>query len=209
MNFTQTFFPPAQQTEEESNVASNMDILSMLGMGSSSTPNFPGDGNVLGQGTVGLPTSMYTNESSNTSITDTRKSIFTYGDDVDVSESRDAWKDKNKQVSEYKKDMSKLKDLVSEYVIIGVLSEEMKEKISIVNVVKPGTKGQRTINDPKMGVVPPYITCSTCTLDLSTCPGHFGRIKFNETLDNRGELIPSYIYHPLFIKDVISIVVTG
>lgn len=207
MNFEPSYFSYEQQTESVSNEVSTMDLLTVLNLGKSPTPHpsLVGIGRVPDQKTVLLPTTTHVVVGGGEEISpiqfsqvQKKQDIFSlYDNEEGISTQGVSWKDKNKLVSNFKRNQYKLKELISEYVIVGVMSEEMKKNVSIVTVVKPGTSGEQTINDPKMGVVPPDITCITCKLDLSTCPGHFGRIKFNST----GKQIPSYIYHPLFIRD--------
>lgn len=102
--------------------------------------------------------------------------------------------DKYSWVSETKKKQNKLPHFVSDYIVIGIVSEKINEKISVVTITSEADSGIGSINDPRMGIVPPNNICSTCRLGLESCPGHFGRIK-----------LASPIYHPLFIKEVESV----
>lgn len=110
----------------------------------------------------------------------------------------------NVKIAAYNKNISKLPKRNVDKVIIGIISNEIKKKISVVECTKPDRKGSQTINDPKMGVVPGNNVCATCRLPLGLCSGHFGLLKFNpvENPNKPGSRIESFIYHPMFIKDV-------
>ena len=84
-----------------------------------------------------------------------------------------------------------LHDLVSNYVSFGVISEKDKINIAVAVIDNPNSYGEKSINDPQFGVVPPNVYCDKCNLDLEACPGHYGRIIFS-----------SKIFHPIFIKDI-------
>lgn len=99
--------------------------------------------------------------------------------------------DKYSWISETKKKQDKLPHFVSDYIVIGIISEKINEKIAVVNITSEADSGIGSINDPRMGIVPPNNICSLCRLGLESCPGHFGRIK-----------LTSPIYHPLFINEV-------
>lgn len=90
--------------------------------------------------------------------------------------------------------LDSLPDKVISKVTISLFSIEEMERIKVCDVVDPSKETKPgTVNDPKMGVVYNYDTCTTCNQDID-CPGHYGLIRFNAP-----------IYHPEYIRNLVSI----
>lgn len=205
MNLTPSFAAPIysaqqnlQQTTELANEASSLNNPLTLGYVPSPNPSLVGDGNPIGLSYENLPSYTNLGQQGYTypGISKTNDTTSLYLN-VGETEGKETRKERNTMVASFKRQQDKLPDQLSEYIIIGTLSDKIKKKIAVVECTTPGTKGSKTINDPKMGVVPGNTTCTTCKMTLGICPGHFGLIKLNPTLDE-----PSYIYHPSFISDV-------
>jgi len=205
MNLTPSFAAPIysgaqplQQTTQLENEASSLNNPLTLGYVPSPNPSLVGNGNPIGLSYQNLPSYTNLGQQGYTypGISKTNDTTSFYLN-VGETEGKETRKERNTMVASFKRQQDKLPDQLSEYIIIGTLSDKIKKKIAVVECTTPGTKGSKTINDPKMGVVPGNTTCTTCKMTLGICPGHFGLIKLNPTLDE-----PSYIYHPSFISDV-------
>jgi DNA-directed RNA polymerase beta' subunit len=68
---------------------------------------------------------------------------------------------------------------------------------SVCDVVKPDIEGVGTVNDLKMGPDTQGKACETCSLTITGCPGHIGRIK-----------LPEYFANPLFVDMIVNILIS-
>ena len=196
MNKSTTDFdaPRVQTREDENNVVSFNMYRSMFGSTPTRrepNPNLIGIQSRSAIETETIPTSYNARDAG---FTVTEQDPFALNDNETTSLVDISREDRYAMITGIKEKINELPDLLSDYVIFGVTSEEMKRKIavsSLKHINNPKNAGALTINDPRMGVVPPYDNCHTCRLGLSECPGHFGRIKFHKP-----------IYHPLFINAI-------
>ncbi|MEM5804117.1 MAG: hypothetical protein QW350_05285 [Candidatus Aenigmatarchaeota archaeon] len=83
-----------------------------------------------------------------------------------------------------------LPELIVENSLITLFDQDDLEKTGIL-INEPKLEGERSVNDPRMGVTDPYQICATCSRNNFNCPGHLGYIRLN---------VP--IIHPLFAKIV-------
>jgi len=65
---------------------------------------------------------------------------------------------------------------------------------SVCEITSSKIYGQNTVYDERMGVLDQNKKCETCNNGVIECPGHFGHIKLEQ-----------YIYHPLYIDNILSL----
>lgn len=70
-------------------------------------------------------------------------------------------------------------------LILKILTDEEKRKISVVDITSSDYKGPQSVNDPLMGTTTIGSECSNCGKYFDECPGHPGRIELNDFFYNK------------------------
>ncbi len=70
-------------------------------------------------------------------------------------------------------------------MILKILSDDEKRRISVVDITNSDYKGSQSVNDPEMGTTTIGAQCSHCNKYFDQCSGHYGRIELNDLFYNK------------------------